>query len=131
MTTDRIFATALGAFGAASAIPLALAQLDFAGLFNAYNIDAGDTPAVLRTLAGVAGILTFGVIATGLVGAALALTEARGARTVLVVAATAGFVTAFPFWVPNAVALAVAAWLLGREEKGAPVIGATPTASTG
>ena len=53
MTTDRIVATALAAFGAASAIPLGLAQLDFAGLFNAVNIDAGDTPPAVRALAGV------------------------------------------------------------------------------
>jgi hypothetical protein len=34
MTTDRIVATALAAFASASAVPLGLAQLDFAGLFS-------------------------------------------------------------------------------------------------
>jgi hypothetical protein len=127
MTTDRIVATALAAFGAGSAIPLGLAQLDFAGLFNAFNIDAGDTPPAVRALAGVSGILTFGVIATGLAGAVLAVTEARAARILLLVAATAGFVTALMFWVPAGIALAVAAWLLGREEKGNPVFASAAT----
>ena len=38
----RIAASALAALGAASAIPIPLAQLDFAGLFSAFNIDSGD-----------------------------------------------------------------------------------------
>jgi hypothetical protein len=60
----------------------------------------------------------------------LAITEARVARILLLVAATAGFVTALMFWVPAGIALAVAAWLLGREEKGTPVFAAPATAPT-
>jgi len=44
MTSTRLAAAALAALGAASAIPIPLAQLDFAGIMNVFNIDAGGSP---------------------------------------------------------------------------------------
>jgi hypothetical protein len=98
MNSNRIGAAALAAFGAASAIPIPLAQLDFAGLLNAFDIDNGDSPPALVVMAGVGGVLTFAVLGLALAGAALALTGATAARTVLV-AALAGLVTAMPLWI--------------------------------
>ena len=46
LTGNRIAAGALAALGAASAIPIPLAQLDFAGLFDAFGIDSGDSPGL-------------------------------------------------------------------------------------
>jgi hypothetical protein len=79
LTTNRIAAAALAALGAASAIPIPLAQLDFAGLFNAFNIDSGDSPRALVVIAGIGGILTIAVVALAFAGAALALTGAPAA----------------------------------------------------
>jgi hypothetical protein len=58
VSANHIAAGAHAALGAASAIPIPLAQLDFAGFFNAFNIDSGDSPRALLVLAGTGGILT-------------------------------------------------------------------------
>ena len=80
LTANRIAAAALAALGAASAIPIPLAQLDFAGLINAFNIDSGDSPRALLVIAGVGGILTIAVLALAFAGACLALAGAPSAR---------------------------------------------------
>ena len=102
LPVNRIAAGALAALGAASAIPIPLAQLDFAGFFNVFNIDSGDSPAALLVIAGVGGILTVAVVALAFAGAVLAFTGAPSARKVLVAAALAGLVTAMPLWIPPA-----------------------------
>jgi hypothetical protein len=109
---NRIAAGALAALGAASAIPIPLAQLDFAGLFNVFNIDSGDSPAALLVIAGVGGILTIAVVALAFAGAALALIGAASARKVLIAAALAGLVTAMPLWIPAGVVIGAAALIL-------------------
>jgi hypothetical protein len=91
-----------------------LAQLDFAGLFNAFNIDSGDSPRALLVIAGVGGILTIAVVGVAFVGAGLALTGAPAARNILIAAALAGLVTAMPLWIPSGVVIGAAAALLGR-----------------
>jgi hypothetical protein len=83
-TGYRIAASALAALGAASAIPIPLAQLDFAGLFNAFNIDHGDAPDALLVVAAVGGTLTFAVLALAFAGAVLAFTGAPSARNILI-----------------------------------------------
>ena len=115
LTPNRLAAAALAALGAASAIPIPLAQLDFAGLFNAFNIDSGDSPQALLVIAGVGGILTIAVLGFAFVGVGLALTGAPAARNVLIAAALAGFVTAMPLWVPAGVVIGAAAILLGQS----------------
>ena len=111
-TASRVAAAALATLGAASAIPIPLAQLDFAGLINTFNIDNGDSPPALLVIAGVGGVLTIGVLALALTGAALALAGAPAARTVLIVAALAGLVTAMPLWIPAGVLIGAAALVL-------------------
>jgi hypothetical protein len=118
---NRIAAGALAALGAGSAIPIPLAQLDFAGVFNAFDIDSGDSPPALLVIAAVGGILTIAVIALALAGAALAFTGARSARTILVAAALAGLVTAMPLWIPAGVVIGAAALVLGAS-RDAPVL---------
>jgi len=118
MTDNRIPAAALAVFGAASAIPIPLAQLDFAGLINAFNIDSGDSPQVLLVMAGVGGLLTIAVLALAFAAAGLALTGAPIARPLLITAALAGFVTAMPLWMPAGVVLGAAAVLIGRASDG-------------
>ena len=90
LTPNRLAAAALAALGAASAMPIPLAQLDFAGLFNAFNIESGDSPQALLVIAGVGGILTIAVLGLAFVGVGLALTGAPAARSVLIAAALAG-----------------------------------------
>src|SRR2546430_11801854 len=102
LTPNRLAAAALAAVGAASAMPIPLAQLDFAGLFNAFNIDSGDSPRALLIIAGIGGILTIAVIALAFAGAALALTGAPSARSILITASLGGLVTAMPLWIPAA-----------------------------
>jgi hypothetical protein len=114
LTMERICAAALAAFGAASAIPLALAQLDFAGIFNVFNINGEDSAQALRVFAGVSGILTFVVLTAALAGAGLTLAGSRLARAFLITATVAGFVTATIFWIPNALTIGAAVVLLGR-----------------
>jgi hypothetical protein len=115
LSGNRIAAGALAALGGASAIPIPLAQLDFAGLFNAFNIDSGDSPPALRVIAGAAGILTIAVVALAFAGAVLAFTDAPSARNILVSAALAGFVTAMPLWLPAGVVIGAAALILGQS----------------
>jgi len=112
-SATHIAAAALAALGAASAIPIPLAQLDFAGLINVFNIDHGDSPHALLVIAAVGGMLTFAVLALALAGSLLAATGARSARTLLIAAALAGLVTAMPLWIPAGVLIGVAALLLG------------------
>jgi hypothetical protein len=114
MTLNRIAAAALAALGAAIAIPIPLAQLDFAGMINVFDIESGGSPRVLIVLAAVGGVLTFAVLATALAGAVLAATGARRARTVLLTAAVAGFVTAMPIRLPAGVVIGAAALLTER-----------------
>lgn len=111
MTTNRIAAATIAAVGAAVAIPIPLAQLDFAGLVNVFNIESGGSPRALVVLVAVGGVLTCAVVATALVGAALAATGARQARAVLLTAAIAGFVTAMPIWLPAGIVIGAAALL--------------------
>jgi hypothetical protein len=117
MATHRIAAAALAAFGAASAIPIPLAQLDFAGLLNAFNIHAGDTPQAVLVIAGIGGVLTFVVLSLAFVGAGLALAGRPAARPVLIAAALAGLVTAMPLWIPAGVVIGAAALILGQETR--------------
>ena len=117
LTGDRLAAAALTALGAASAIPIPLAQLDFAGLFNAFNIDSGDSPGALLVIAGVGGILTIAVVALAFAGAILAFTGSPRARNILIAAALAGLVTAMPLWVPAGVLIGAAALILGRSRE--------------
>jgi hypothetical protein len=115
MTVNRLAAAALAALGAASAIPIPLAQLDFAGFWNVFDIDSGDSPRALHIIMGVGGVLTIGVLALAFVGAALAATGRPAARAVLVVAALAGLVTAMPLWVPAGIVIGAAAVVLGHS----------------
>ncbi len=117
MTDNRILAAALAALGAASAIPIPLAQLDFAGVIDVFGVDSGDSPRALLVLAGVGGVLTVAVVALALVGVGLALAGARAARTVLVAAALAGLATAMPFWIPAGVVIGAAAVMLGPADR--------------
>lgn len=114
MTGNRLTAAALAALGAASAIPIPLAQLDFAGFWNVFDIDPGDSPRALHLIMGVGGVLTIVVLALAFVGAALAATGSSAARPVLIAAALAGLVTAMPLWVPAGVVIGAAAVLLGH-----------------
>ena len=108
MTGTRLAAAALAGVGAASAIPIPLAQLDFAGVMNVFNIHAGDSPHALRVMAGVGGFLTIGVLALAFAGAALAVTGSTAARAVLIAAALAGLITAMPLWVPAGIVIGAA-----------------------
>jgi hypothetical protein len=114
-SANRIAASALAALGAASAIPIPLAQLDFAGLFNAFNIDSGDSPPALLVIAGAGGILTIAVVAVAFAGAVLTFTGAPSARNILIAAALAGLVTAMPLWIPASVVIGAAAVILGQS----------------
>ena len=114
-TPQRLAAGGLAALGTASAIPIPIAQLDFAGLVNTFNIDNGDTPhAVLVTVA-VAGLLTIGVIGLALAGVVLTLTNSTFAQPVLVTAAVAGLLTAMPGWIPVGILLGAAALVISRD----------------
>jgi hypothetical protein len=114
LTTNRIAAAALVALGAASAIPIPIAQLDSAGLFNAFNIDGGDSARALLVIAGVGGILTIAVAPLAFAGAALALSGAPSACSILIAASLGGLVTAMPLWIPAGVVIGVAALILGQ-----------------
>jgi hypothetical protein len=118
MSDNRLAAGALAAFGAASAIPIPLAQLDFAGLINTFNIDSGDSPRPLLVVAGVGGFLTIAVLAVAFAGAGLALAGVPTSRPLLLVAALAGLVTAMPLWIPAGVVIGAAALLLGQPGDG-------------
>jgi hypothetical protein len=120
MTGSRLSAAALATCGAASAIPIPLAQFDFAGLWNIFNIDSGDSPDALLAFAAVGGALTVCVITLALVGAGLAAVGHPAARACLIVAALAGLVTALPLWLPAAVVIGAAALVLDGS---APIVG--------
>ena len=130
MTGNRLAAATLAALGAASAIPIPLAQLDFAGLVNVFDIDAGDSPYALHVIAGVGGALTIGVLILAFAGAALAAAGHPAARVILVAAALAGLVTAMPLWIPAGVVIAAAAFLLGESNEGHTRTSADPTQRT-
>ena len=115
LTSQRLAAAGLAALGTASAIPIPIAQLDFAGYLNAFNIDDGDTPHAVLVIVAVAGFLTIGVLALACVGVVLTLTGSPAARPVLIAAALAGLVTAMPGWIPVGILLAAAAMMLGRD----------------
>lgn len=115
MTLNRIAAAVLAALGVAVAIPIPLAQLDFAGVINVFNIQSGGSPRALVVIAAAGGVLTFAVLVTALAGAVLAATGARPARAVLLTAAVAGFVTALPIWLPAGVVIGAAALLTERR----------------
>ncbi|HVD11195.1 MAG TPA: hypothetical protein VNB88_11175 [Gaiellaceae bacterium] len=123
MSDNRVPAAALAAFGAASAIPIPLAQFDFAGLVNAFDIDSGDSPRALLVMAGVGGFLTIAVLALAFAGAGLALAGAPTARALLITAALAGLVTAMPLWIPTGVVIGAAAILLGQPSSGRAATG--------
>jgi hypothetical protein len=119
MNATRLTASALAVFGAASAVPIALAQLDFAGLFNAFNVDSGDTPTAVLVLAGIGGVLTLVVAALAIAGAVLGLVGSAAARAVLAGAALGGLVAVtplWPLWLPSGLAIGAAAVLLGRAD---------------
>jgi hypothetical protein len=128
MTGNRLAVAALAALGAASAVPIPLAQLDFAGIINVFNIDSGDSPRALHIIAGVGGVLTVAVLALAFVGAALAATGHPAARAVLIAAALAGLVTAMPLWIPAGVVIGAAAVVLGQPQSraSAPSLPAAP-----
>ena len=113
MTGNRLAAAALAALGAASAIPIPLAQLDFAGIVNVFDVDAGDSPHGLQVMAAVGGFLTLAVLALAFAGAALAIAGRPAARATLIAAALGGLVTATPLWIPAGVVIGAAAVLLG------------------
>jgi hypothetical protein len=113
LSANRLAAAALATLGAASVIPIPLAQLDFAGLINVFGIDSGDSPRALLVIAAIGGAVTIGVLALALAGAFLAATGAASARTVLIAAALVGLVTAMPLWIPAGVLIGAAALLLG------------------
>jgi hypothetical protein len=114
MTGTRLAAAALATLGAASAIPIPLAQLDFAGFWNVFDIDSGDSPRALHIIMGVGGVLTIAVLALAFIGAALAAMGNSTARSLLIAAALAGLVTAMPLWVPAGIVIGAAALLLGH-----------------
>jgi hypothetical protein len=118
MTGNRLAAAALAVLGAASAIPIPLAQLDFAGFWNVLNIDSGDSPRALHVIMAVGGVLTIAVLALAFVGAALAAMGNSAARAILIAAALAGLVTAMPLWVPSGIVIGAAAVLLGHTNGG-------------
>jgi hypothetical protein len=131
MIGNRLPAAALAALGAASAIPIPLAQLDFAGIMNVFNIDAGNSPRALQIIAGVGGVLTIAVLALAFMGAALAATGHSAARAVLVAAALAGLVTAMPLWIPAGVVIGAGAVLLGQPHSTGTAAAARPTSVPG
>ena len=114
-TPQRLAAGGLAALGTASAIPIPIAQLDFAGLVNTFNIDNGDTPHSVLVIVGVAGLLTIGVIGLALAGVVLTLTNSTLAQPVLVTAAVAGLLTAMPGWIPVGILLGAAALVISRD----------------
>lgn len=114
ISTNQIAAATLSALGAASAIPIPLAQLDFAGLINVFNIKHGDSPRALLVIAGIGGVLTTGVLILAFAGSVLAATGAPSARAFLITAALTGLVTAMPLWIPAGIVIGAAAILLGH-----------------
>jgi hypothetical protein len=112
---QSLTAAGLAALGTASAIPIPLAQLDFAGVINPFHIDHGDTPQSVLVIVGVAGLLTIGVIGLALAGVVLTLTSSTSAQPVLITAAVAGLFTALPGWIPVGIVLGAAALVISRD----------------
>jgi hypothetical protein len=117
MTGSRLAAAVMATLGATSALPIPLAQLDFAGLWNVFDIDSGDSPDALLVIAAIGGALTVCVIGLALVGAGLVIAGHPAARTCLIVAALAGLLTAIPLWIPAGTVIGAAAVLLGEAQK--------------
>jgi hypothetical protein len=111
MTPERRIAAAIAILAIAAAIPIPLAQLDFAGVIDAFGIDAGDTPSAVLVLAGAGGVLTTGVLALAAAGVALVLAGSPHAAAVLTAAALGGLATAPPLWLPTGLLLGAAAHL--------------------
>jgi hypothetical protein len=126
MPSTRIAAAALATVGTASAIPIPLAQLDFAGVVNVFGIQHGDSPRALLVIAGVGGVLTFAVLALAFVGSCLALAGAPSARAVLIAAALAGLATAMPLWIPSGIVIGAAAVVLGNRPAASGIHSGTP-----
>src|SRR6266566_4395045 len=104
LTPNRLAAAALAALGAASAMPIPLAQTRFRRPLQRIQhrqrrLTAG-APRDRRRRR----ILTIAVLGFAFVGVGLALA-----------AAPAGFVTAMPLWVPAGVVIGAAAILLGQS----------------
>jgi len=114
-TPQSLTAAGLAALGTASAIPIPIVQLDFAGLINTFNIDSGDTPDPVLAIVGIAGLLTIGVIGLALAGVVLTLTNSTFAQPVLITAAVAGLLTAMPGWIPVGILLGAAALVISRD----------------
>ncbi|WP_405064382.1 hypothetical protein OG474_22760 [Kribbella sp. NBC_01505] len=114
-SSQRLVAAALAALGVASAIPIPLAGLDFAGVINIFGIDAGDVPTGLLTLVTAGSVLTIGVLILAAVATVLAATGSSAARPLLIVTAAAGIVTAPAAWLPTGVLLGTAAYLVGQQ----------------
>jgi hypothetical protein len=115
---NRVLAAALACLGAASAVPIPLAQLDFAGLIDVFNINSGDSPDALLVIAAIGGVLTVAVIGAAFLGAGLALSGSRAARPVLLGAALCGLATAFPFWLPAGVIIGAGGLMADRADLG-------------
>jgi hypothetical protein len=127
MTGNRLAAAALAVLGAVSAIPIPLAQLDYAGFWNVFDIDSGDSPRALHVMMAVGGVLTIAVLALAFAGAALAAMGKSAARALLIAAALAGLVTAMPLWIPAGIVIGAAAFLLGQPHSGETAVLAHPT----
>jgi hypothetical protein len=117
-TSQRLAAAALAALGVASAVPIPVAGLDFAGILDVFNIDGGDTPRGVTVAVVGASMATIAVLIVACVGIVLTATGSRAARQVLLTAAIAGFATAVFAWLPTAVLLGAAAHLV--DKKAAP-----------
>lgn len=125
----QLAAAGVAFLGAAQAFPIPLAQLDFAGAFNVFNIDHGDSPQALLVMAAVGGVLTGVVIVVAFVGAILLFAGSDHGRPVLIGASVAGLATAFPFWIPTAVILGVAVLIASRAPRSTTAPWATYGAS--
>jgi hypothetical protein len=113
----QLAAAGVAFLGAAQAFPIPLAQLDFAGAFNVFDIDHGDSPQALLVMAAVGGVFTCVVIVVAFVGAILLFAGSDSGRPVLFGAAVAGLATAFPLWIPTAVILGVAVLISSRAAR--------------
>jgi hypothetical protein len=113
--TQKLLAGAMAALGITCAVPIPMAGFDFAGMWNIFGIDHGDTPQGVITLVVVAAVLTTIVLVVAAAGVALILLESPAARPVLLAAAIAGLVTAMPAWLPTGLLLGFAAHLSARE----------------
>jgi hypothetical protein len=114
-TSHRLPSAALATIGIVAAVPIPLAGLDFAGVLDIFRISHGDTPRALLAVVTVAAVLTVGVLLLAAAGVAMTLAGSPRARVLLTAAAIAGIVTAMPAWLPTAVLLGVAAYLVNED----------------